>query len=503
MQRVRRDQAHHQESAPKNMIPDPVKAEVPEEPQTQTSEVPEELQPLETQEPQPGLLPDEEEPVDVIKKHFAALLLSDVAIDRFKSVAPSRFEDMMEFALHRVSPYVHFACKATDPDMVANQVRTSPFYAQLNTDAKILYAWQAGTASESLHLERLTRPYKYTPSVGKTDVENAFKDIFVKMDGGGSLFDEHQSMIVATDGRRSAGTKVLMAVFNKLTKEAGTCKTPFAFRLMHSNAEFTSADALHRRLQRANAMRSGCPDPLETLVLVFSKKYGIKTRARKFIDLPGTNQTRGLNNVPLKTPSGIRVRWGKRTDVLAGSSKVAGVAEDVMPWLEGPKEQGEAEKSTDNNDEDKLPDKNLDDEPCDVFPWEHCELLHREVINMFEVDAIVDMTPGSGMLALAAARHAKYYYGLVRNKAHHDVCLQTVLAHVVTELIESKSDGFGHKRFLSRVRSLAGSVDDAQSVCSTKTAASVKTEEVKAEEQQPRKEQRAAGSGSDSSDSDS
>jgi hypothetical protein len=50
---------------------------------------------------------------------------------------------------------------------------------------------------------------------------------------------------------------------------------------------------------------------------------------------------------------------------------------------------------------------------------------------------------------------------------------------------------------------LGGSVDDAQSVCSTKTVASVKTDEVKAEEQQPRKEQRAAGSGSDSSDSDS
>ncbi len=123
------------------MIPEPIKAEVPVEPQTQTSnEVPEVPQLPENQEPQLGLLPDEEEPVDVIKKHFAALLLSDVAIDRFKSVAPSRFEDMMEFALQRVSPYIHFACKVPDSDMVANQVRTSPFYAQLNTDAKILYA---------------------------------------------------------------------------------------------------------------------------------------------------------------------------------------------------------------------------------------------------------------------------------------------------------------------------------------------------------------------------
>ena len=96
---------------------------------------------------------------------------------------------------------------------------------------------------------------------------------------------------------------------------------------------------------------------------------------------------------------------------------------------------------------------------CDVFPWEHSELLCRELVNSFDPKIIVDFAAGSGLLALASARHCKSYVGFCRNAAHVERCRKNILAHVLIEIIEGTSDGFAAKRFLSQQRSLGGSTE--------------------------------------------
>ena len=81
-----------------------------------------------------------------------------------------------------------------------------------------------------------------------------------------------------------------------MTKASGgKIKTPVPFRLMHSNIEFA-----HGRNLRGSASAT-VPDPLETLTICMNTAFKVRPVARKFLDLPGTNRTRGLNSVPLKT----------------------------------------------------------------------------------------------------------------------------------------------------------------------------------------------------------
>ena len=57
------------------------------------------------------------------------------------------------------------------------------------------------------------------------------------------------------------------------------------------------------------------PEPLETVHCVISKNYRMDKVGRKFIDLPGTNNTRGLNSVPLTMPDefDINVLYSHKT----------------------------------------------------------------------------------------------------------------------------------------------------------------------------------------------
>ena len=366
-------------------------------------------------EPMPEVGDEVEPPIHNCKTHFSMLHLSESAMGRFDSVDPGRFADMVSHAERRLAPFVEWIVAPTDPVAWATFIGATVCMNQLDAADKVLYLWTTCTASESLNPERFARPYKYAPSYDKHDFENTVQQLFggAPDDHAGSarassnksdtstapttLFGRHPSLLMAFDGRRPATTRAMTAALGKMVKNAGAGSNyPSVFRLMHSNAEFHETS---HRSYRGDARHTLCPEPLESAVMCFGTGYKVRPTSRKYLDLPGTNRTRGFNNVPLKPPTGVRVAWSKRCSVLAGCSKGLGGDADDIDWIHDDAiPAGQAACG-----DDEIPTTPLDSEGCDLFPWEHPEILNRELINCFDPKAIIHFQAGSGTWALAAA----------------------------------------------------------------------------------------------------
>ena len=101
----------------------------------------------------------------------------------------------------------------------------------------------------------------------------------------------------------------------------------------------------------------------------------------------------------------------------------------------------------------------INSKTCDLFPWEHHELVARELLNCFDVKTVIHYNTGCTW-ALACARHSRHFIGFARNAAHVEHVNKTLVAMVLAEMIEGKQDGVSCSRFLSVQRSLGGSTED-------------------------------------------
>ena len=227
--------------------------------------------------------------------------------------------------------------------------------------------------------------------------------------------------------------------------------------------------------------------------------------------MPGWNRCRGLNGVPLKTHTGISVTWETRQAILSGSSKIAPVEYALDDWFDN---DDDAQCVNDDDDAQSVGPQSPEDlakmngEPCEVFPWEHAELLCRELINMWDPKTIVHYNTGSGIWALASARHCKNYIGFVRNTDHLDYVFKNILCHVVKEMVDGTQDGFESQRFLSRERSLGGSVAAAEVLADLQTPAveaspTVNSQDKTDQDQAAKTDQNQAAKNDEGSDSDS
>ena len=392
-------------------------------------------------------------------KHFNVLMLSEAAAARFDSVELGRFEQMVAHAQRRAWPYVEFKLAPSDPLGWGESIKGSRFMQQLEKDERVMFVWVAGTANESVHTERFHRPHKYCPHYDPQSFESTLGAPFgdpseSERDFDNTLFGTRPSLLMALDGRRPSTYKSFTSLTHKYTKAfSKSLGQPTNFRLMHSNAEF---HAHCDRGHRGDAKFALCPEPLESVLMKFSKSYKVAPTNRKYIDLPGSNRTRGLSNIPLHVPSAIelQVSWATRCNILDGCAKGAGTDHnDFEDWLALPEPDDTGDDATD------IPSKSLDAEACQVFPWVHLEMLNREWVNMFDPKGIVHLQAGTGNWAIAAARHCRQYVGFCRSKLHVRLCEQAVLAVIVSEMIDGLEDGFRCKRFLSKQRSLAGTTD--------------------------------------------
>jgi hypothetical protein len=179
----------------------------------------------------------------------------------------------------------------------------------------------------------------------------------------------------------------------------------------------------------------------------------VQRAQRKYVDTPGDNTCRGLNNVPLASNQSAfeaKVTHATKTEILLGTGGMEVKAEetqDVELIVD------EAPPPTPSAGEWSV-------EPSfavDLFPWEFSELVVREFQNMYRPAVTVALAAGSGYWALAAAREGIRHTSVVRNKAHREVVDQRLTAMILFEMLTGKDDGFRVARFLSRASSLGGS----------------------------------------------
>ena len=223
----------------------------------------------------------------------------------------NKFADMFAHAARRISPFVDLKILPADPESLSEYVVAAPSVQQMDATDKTMYVWAAGTASESLHKDRLRRPFKYLPALEpRANMQFA---TFLSSLAARPTLSKHPRAVLVADGRRQASSRAISAMLTKMARETqGQTSAPTPFRLMHSNAEFATTGRNHR----GEAKFSACPKPLETVLMSFSKTYKVKPVSRKYLDLPGTNRTRGLNTAPLKSKTGISVTWGRRAEIL-------------------------------------------------------------------------------------------------------------------------------------------------------------------------------------------
>ena len=372
--------------------------------------------------------------------YFPMLHLEETARSRFDSVNPKRFADIVAHAETRISSFVDLKVMPGDPAAISEYVSASPCVQQMQPGDKAIFLWTAQTSTESIHHSRLFRPYKYLANLEKTSLDQIIPALHED-----KTFQKHPSAVLVSDGRRASSGRAIGTALNKLVKASkGTCRNPVAFRLMHSNAEFTSAG-------RGDGTSLVCPEPLETIHIACTKNYKVPVTPRKFLDLPGSNRCKGLNNVPLKAKTGIMTSWAHRCDILAGCSRLSPEDDADGDWIDEA-EGGDAVPCDVNEDFSK--------KGCDLFPWEHHESVAREFINCFDPATVIHYNAGSGSWALGAARHARAYVGFCRNSLHLQYLLKSLIAHVCADIIEGKQDGFYIARLLCAQRSLGGSTEE-------------------------------------------
>ena len=141
---------------------------------------------------------------------------------------------------------------------------------------------------------------------------------------------------------------------------------------------------------------------------------------------------------------------------MQGSSKTEPADEEVLDWTEDDDKMGQVEDET-GQVEDKMDEGKGDEDAiggdvenrlCDLFPWEHNEIVCRELLNCFDVKTVVHYNTNTSW-PLACARHSRNFVGFARNEVHAQHIRQVLIAQVVAEIIEGK-DGFAVARFLSR-----------------------------------------------------
>ena len=251
-------------------------------------------------------------------------------------------------------------------------------------------------------------------------------------------------------------------------------------RLMYHNREFSANGSLAYRCERSG-IHARLPEPLENLHCILHKGTTLQNRSRRFLDVPGDTRSRGIANLSMKTFQ--ETAMGLATTVVAES-----ICQDSAAWGGTTAGAAAADDAIDLDvDEQCLDENGVDGEefnndagttaaaaataaapsdqvgiPVKLFPWESPEVQHREWLNVFghskddKPRRVVDFAIGTGTAAVAAARHNHKYLGLAVNPAHKDLALESVLLHILLDLILNRRDGFHLARFLSRARSVGG-----------------------------------------------
>ena len=163
---------------------------------------------------------------------------------------------------------------------------------------------------------------------------------------------------------------------------------------------------------RARASNLGAnvflPDPCETCFIVQTKTSSTPVRARQFVDLPGSNATRGLSGLLLKSPEQHQVQVKKEVAEALCRPMAAAMGDDDNDAASG----GEGPQTPTSAETGLRP----------IWPFTSCLELHRELLNMYSIPQtrVVNFTSGFGQTELACILHDTHCTSFVSSVKHRE-----------------------------------------------------------------------------------
>ena len=398
---------------------------------------------------------------------FPLLHVGRVMRDKLQKVDHAVLQAMHEHAAMRVATYVELKVRPADNANLTAAVQEFSLFQQARdaTDRRIIWSYDCKCWMDNTNADAVRYGYRQLPEFDERDFTSVCETVFGVKDSP-SRFDTclfqvrdlgANDLMIVFDGRRSTTLDRVDKIFKASLKGETQCfaaKLCMPVRLMHTNSQFNGI----LRRSSGDAVHTSLPDPLESFGLVFCKSFRLREVPRMFCDLPGTSRTRGLNQVPprdsLEMTAGVTVK--QKRLMLDSVSFRRG------PWLAD--DSCGIDFDVDDTDqpepEQPVAQETLDSCIVPLFTWENSEVLWRELLNMYRpqgsVGGVVDFTAGSGLAALAAARHKIMYAGFARMSDHVAFVHSFLILMIVGELIDGKSDGFMLRKFLSRQPSLGG-----------------------------------------------
>jgi hypothetical protein len=279
-------------------------------------------------------------------RHFPDLILPRAAADLFNAVDSDKFDAMVRCAQARWARFVEIALEPTDITQWRSALLGLDLLKTVGCKDKVMFIYDTKCISDSLIMDRIRRPTKHPASFCDKHFAGVLLGLFGDPTEDASLridhtpygFKKSAGLLLAFDGRRPSALNKIVSMSKKSLQQLPHYRgSVFPFRMLYSNKEFTMGQQ---------------PEPLETVQCIMSKNYQLHTVGRKFIDLPGTNNTRGLNSVPLAMPDefDIKVLYSYKQSILGGVSGIdkpdhndadmsdmfAGEDEDTQPLNDAP-----------------------------------------------------------------------------------------------------------------------------------------------------------------------
>jgi hypothetical protein len=167
---------------------------------------------------------------------------------------------------------------------------------------------------------------------------------------------------------------------------------------------------------------------VESLAIATSKAFTVPVVPRLFVDLPGDNNVRGLNAVPLwpGTCGHVGREELPARIFLATRNQIA-----AAPCFAPMKQSEDSDNEVDDAgfvvvaDEQPADAADDDEEPIvhtGIFPWSSCELLIREYLNMWKPTMTVVTYLGNGQEVVAHVRSKVTLVAFAATAQHVTYC---------------------------------------------------------------------------------
>lgn len=278
------------------------------------------------------------------------------------------------------------------------------------TDCRV-FVWDVKAHLTNPSAKAHSLPFGYTPPFDLTHLKRTMSSIFgTSQDDENKLFRK-TDVAFFLDGRVASISndlvKVLKASLKQVKKEDIPSRNYMSFTYFYHNREFASGYAKPR--SQRSAFNACMPTHNETALVVVGKAFDVAVKERRWIDLPGSNRSRGwADNALVEEGEHIFVPYGRKAQM---SKLPSGAATDGM-LLEGTEDETAAD----------VPD---DSASSIAYPWSAREIFWREFWNALPDKHIIMTSTPSPFAAMAAARLRKPYFGWVGTACEKQIMLDS------------------------------------------------------------------------------